>query len=312
MGLSIESVSASLPGTILDVSEDHERLGIPSAMARVFARMYALPRCPVSDVPEADLLLRAARETLERAGCAPDRVTCLIHAHTGAVIGAFGRSIPLFLARSLGLDRAVAFGTCSNNCIAVFTALRLAGRLLGAEAPGSRALVVVGEVADNLELRVVQNVAIVGDAAAAALLGTDGETDRLLASAVHTHPGYAAGIWLPPDAPASREFEALYQQRLRAVIDEALETARVRLEDIAWIIPHNVNVWMWRRAAQFMNFPIERVFLENTQRTAHCLGADMFLNLESLIRLDRLRRGDLYLMASAGVGGVMGAAVFRH
>lgn len=312
MRLSIESVCASIPETVLNVAEDHERLGISSSVARVFSRMYELPFCPVSDVSEDELLLRAARGLLDRSGCEPDRVVCLIHAHTGAVIGEFARSVPVFLARRLGLKRAVAFGTCSNNCVAFFTALGMAARMLGSAEPGSRALVVVGEVADNLELRVVQNVAIVGDAGAAALLGADGESNRLLAIAVHTHPGYAAGIWLPSDAPASREFEAMYQQRLRAVIDDALAKAGGRLEDVAWIIPHNVNVWMWRRAAQFMKFPIERVFLENTQRTAHCLGADMLLNLEALIRTDRLRRGDLYLMASAGIGGVMGAAMFRH
>jgi len=312
MQLNINSVCSAIPNTVLDVAEGYERLGISSGEARVFSRLYELPRCPVSEEPESELVLSAVRGLIETSGCDPDRIACLIHAHTGAVIGPFSRSLPLYLARRLRLDRAMAFGTCSNNCIAVYSALETSARILRSAPAGSKAVVVVGEVADNLELRVVRNVAIVGDAAAAVLLGADGGPNKMLSLVVHTHPGYAAGIWMPADCEASREFEALFSRRLHAVIEAALGKAGVALADVAWIIPHNVNVWMWRKAAQFMGFPIERIYLENTQRTAHCLGADLFLNLDALSGSGRLQPGDVYLMASAGIGGVMGAVVFRH
>lgn len=310
MSICIETIDSFVPETRLDVRRDHSALGMEAAVARVISQIYELPTCPVSDCADEELLFRAADGILDGK---PDcRVVALIHAHTGAVVGTFGDSIPSILARRLRVDPTLVFGTCQYNCVSVLSALELAERILTREAEEARVLVLVGENARNMEIRLIPNVAVVGDAACAALLRRDGDNDRLLGLATHVHRGFSEGIWLSGSSNASRIYDANFQVWLRAVIDEALNKAALKLNDVSWILPHNVNVWMWRKAAAFLNFPIERVFLENTRQFAHCQGADMFLNLQGLKKSQRLERGDYYLMATAGVGGVFGAAVFQH
>lgn len=311
MSISIETIGCFVPETRLDVRRDYAALRIDAAVARVISQLYELPNCPVSFCSDDELLFNAAIKTTADGGFCY-RITALIYAHTGAVIGPFGRSMPTILARRLRIDPAMVFGTCQYNCVSVLSAIDLAERILAHEDDDARVLILVGENAHNLEIRIIPNVAIVGDAACAALVRRNGDDDRLLGLATHVHHGFSEGIWLLATSNVSRTYEAHFQMWLREVIEDALSKAAISLQDIDWILPHNVNVWMWRKAAAFLDFPIERIFLENARRFAHCQGSDMFLNLEGLKRSQQLKKGDRYLMVTAGVGGVFGAAVFQH
>lgn len=315
MNLHIDAISSFVPKTCLDVRQDHERLGLSAAAARVISQIYELPVCPCFEGSDEELLLRAASQLLARAETQDKRIVGIIHVHTGAVIGTHGMSVPTILVRKLGLSPALILGMCQLNCVSVISALDLAQTLLASEDDdNARILILVGENAHNAELRVIPNVAIVGDVACAALVGRSNSSgrNRLLGKAIHVHKGFSEGIWLSTTSETSRDYEAHFQTWLKAVMDEALDKAGITMDQLQAVLPHNVNVWMWRKAAAFMGLPIDKVFLENTRNTAHCLGADMLLNLESATAGRRLTQGDYYIMATAGVGGVFGAAVFQY
>lgn len=325
--LVIEEVAQYVPSSCIQVEQAHDRLGLSVAQARVFSRMYELPQCPVAQGPELDLLLAPCQVLMAAHPQVRDDIVLVVYAHTGAISGVWGQSLAQQLVSHLGLRNALALGSCSNNCVGVFSAMTLANAYLAGQAPGKRALIVVGEKADNVELRVVSNVAIVGDGAAAALVSSESKAagachggalsvetagrGRVTGQAIHYYPGYAEGIWLSSTSPQHQDFERHYQQRLKAVMEAALVDAEVEMDALRWVIPHNVNIWMWRKAAQYMALPIEKVFLDNIRRTAHCLGADMFINFDTLGHQITLVPGDTVLMVSAGVGGVFGAAVLQ-
>lgn len=308
----LERLASYLPATTLVLERDYSRLGISQNEARVFSRMYELPNCPVEEGDELNMLLQTCEELLAEDDQLRQQIGVVIYAHTGAVSGVWGKSIVTQLVRTLGLRHALPLATCSNNCVAIFSALDMARQHLQGTAPDSKALIVVGEIADNIELRVVANVAIVSDGAAAGIFSLAGSGPRMLAHAIHTWPGYAHGIWLPTNSDYYKDFEQHYQSRLKAVIEDVLAQVGTTLDQIAWIIPHNVNIWMWRRAATYLGFPLEKIFLSNIRRTAHCLGADMFINFHSLQESVELCAGDQVLMVSTGVGGVFGAALFHY
>ena len=307
--LRLRAIASHVPARRLNVEQDYERVGISSAAAKVFSRIYGMPSCAVSDETPLALLLHPCRAVLQALPEPPGKVAVLIHAHTGAVSGAWADSPLIHLARELGLRRAKVMGTCSNKCVAVFTALALAEDWLAA-CPSELALVVVGELADTPELRVARNVAIVGDASAAALVAVSGKGPAMLAHVVETYPGYSQGIWLPIQSPRYRDLEATFQARLAKVMADALERAGMTFKQVDHVIPHNVNPLMWHRLARFIGVRPERIWLENVSTVGHCLGADMFINLESLCRSHALTDGSTCLMVSAGEGGVCGAAVF--
>lgn len=309
--VSIDRVSSYVPHERLVVERDYQRMGIDERVAKVYSRLYELPYCPVSFERQIELTMRPCREILHDVAD-PDLVVAVIYAHTGAVIEGFGASMPSIIARHLGLRRALTLGTCSSNCVSTLAALRIGASLIARSPPGSQVLLVTGETADNPELRSVHNVAVVGDAAAAALLSGSGNRNRLLGFAMHVHRGFSAGIWMDPDGLESARFTENYQTWLHDIIAEAVASAGLTIDDVCWILPHNVNAWTWRRAAARIGIPIEKIYLDNVSRTAHCLGADGLINLDSLSGTGMLRTGDCYLIASVGVGGTFGAAVFRH
>jgi 3-oxoacyl-[acyl-carrier-protein] synthase-3 len=307
--LRLRAIASHVPARRLNVEQDYERLGIAHAAAKVFSRIYGMPWCAISDETQLALLLHPCRTVLQAEPALPERVAVLIHAHTGAISGSWCHVPTAHLARELGLRRASVMGTCSNKCVAVFTALALAEGWLAA-CPSELALIVVGELADTRELRVARNVAVVGDASAAALVAMSGDGPALLANVVETYPGYAQGIWLPTRSPRYRDLEAEFHARLAKAMGDALDQAGLTFNQVDHVIPHNVNLWMWHRLARFVGLAPERILLENVSKVGHCLGADMFINFESLCRTHALTDGSTCLMVSAGEGGVFGAAVF--
>ncbi|MEW2738377.1 ketoacyl-ACP synthase III family protein [Providencia sp. PROV130] len=308
----LEGLASYLPATTLVLERDYERFGISQNQARVFSRMYGLPNCPVEEGDELHMLLRTCEKLLAASPKLHQQIDIVIYAHTGAISGVWGQSTVTQLVRHLRLKHALPLATCSNNCVAIFSALDFAKHHLQGAGSNAKALIVVGEIADNVELRLVSNVAIVGDGAGAGIFSLAGSGPKMLAHTIHNWPGYSHGIWLPTNSDCYKDFELHYQARLKAVIDNVLWQADTTLDQICWIIPHNVNIWMWHKAATHLDFPLEKIFLSNINRTAHCLGADMFINFQSLQERAKFYAGDKVLMVSAGVGGVFGAALFQY
>jgi 3-oxoacyl-[acyl-carrier-protein] synthase III len=93
------------------------------------------------------------------------------------------------------------------------------------------------------------------------------------------------------------------------VLRDAVHDAGLTLDDIAVILPHNVNRVSWARVARLLGLPEERVYLDNVPALGHCFSADSFINYVDARATGRLRRGDAYVMAAAGTGAVVSTMV---
>lgn len=103
-----------------------------------------------------------------------------------------------------------------------------------------------------------------------------------------------------------------HNSTLAAVMREAADNAGAGLDDLALILPHNVNRLSWQWTCKLLGVPLDRVFLDNIPTTGHCFTADPFINHVDAREAGRLRPGDLYLMAAVGLGATFSAAVLRH
>ena len=63
---------------------------------------------------------------------------------------------------------------------------------------------------------------------------------------------------------------------------------------------------------QELEFPIERVLLENVSMVGHTFAADLFINHRTAVERGLLRPGDRYLVVAAGYGAVFSAMIFEH
>ena len=307
--ITIDAVVRVEPSLRLSVAHDHERLGFDAARARVYGRLYGYDQIPVAAAGEEFAMLEAGvRRLLAEAGVPEDRVAVVVHAHTGPYIGPVGTSLPRLLARRLG-GHPLCFATQSNKCVSSITALDVIDRLLADRPADAVGVLLIGESADSPDLRVL-DTGIAGDIACAVLLRRGGPGDRVLAHEVITHGQYAAGIYAAPGAPIRREYERCFQQHLGDVVDRTLRRAGRRPGEVAVLLPHNVNVNVWRKASTAIGIPADKIMLGNVPRFGHCFGADIFLNLATVRH--RLRPGELALMASVGVGGTFGAVLLEH
>ena len=308
-GVRVDHAVTYVAPQSVDISLDPAALGITPFRAKIYGSVFGFRSVPVAEPGGFDALLASAVRDAVASLPDPKCLKVALHAHTGPMVGVFGTSSLRRALRAAGAGNAVAFGLCSNRCVSIFNAIEASRRWLGRESPGAKALVVTGETAFTQEIRVIENVALAGDAAGAMVISLDGPGDRMLASHVRTEGRFARGVWLGQDGRS--DYERNYHDMMADTISLVLERGKTSLDQVAWLLPHNINVKSWMFLAERMGFPVERIIRSNVPRTGHCFGTDMMLNLVSMRADGHSAPGDRYLMAAAGLGGTFAAALFE-
>lgn len=310
---ALVAVSAYLPTRRVPVAELAGRLGLSQLQVDVFERFHGLSQVSVEpDGGVLDLLL-AAVGRLDALRGREHLVRYVLHARSFPVVVPYPDNPVHELCRRVGLGHAVAFTVTQHACASGLLALDLAGRLLAADGrPDALALVLAGEKAFTRDAQLLPETSLFGEGASAALVGTGGERDRLLSYATDLRGGYddeADGV-----EGTDLRYQREYLDALAGVLRTAVDRAGLGLDDIALVLPHNVNTVSWRRLARVLGVPIDRVLLDNVAVAGHVFCADAFLNYRTAVDRGLLRPGDRYLVAAAGAarGATFSAMVFEH
>ncbi|MDR1281130.1 MAG: hypothetical protein LBK99_09955 [Opitutaceae bacterium] len=80
--------------------------------------------------------------------------------------------------------------------------------------------------------------------------------------------------------------------------------------DIACVIPHQANLRIIEAIAQYLQFPLERFFI-NLDRYGNTSAASIPIALDEARRAGRLRPGELTLLVAFGAGLTCGSALVR-
>ncbi|HEV2377103.1 MAG TPA: 3-oxoacyl-[acyl-carrier-protein] synthase III C-terminal domain-containing protein [Streptosporangiaceae bacterium] len=308
-GTALDSVAAYLPPASIPIGS--LPLGISDDQFLMYRRLCGLSTVRrAEDGTIADLMLAAAAGLTTLAGreC---HVRYVVHALTLTSCAPYPVNPLHEVTRRLGLAHAQAFSLTQHGCASGLLAIELCGRLLAADPdPAALALVFSGERVFTRRLEHIPGTAIMGEGAAAVLVTSHGTRDRLLGHASRTYGRYSAGPDLGADL--EQEFRELCLTALAEVILAAVQRAGCGLDDIALVLPHNVNRLVWTRLAKRLQLDPARVMLANVAATGHCFGADPFINYRTAVEQRLLRRGDRYVMATLGLGAAFCAQVFEH
>lgn len=308
---ALEAVAGYLPPRSIPVAELGEDLGLPPEQIKVFQRFYGLSHIVREPGGTVDDLLLSAAGKLDALRGREEQVRYVVQARTMPVVSPYPVVPVQEIARSLGLAHATSFALFPHACASGLLAVDMCGKLLAADGdPDALALVLTGEKTFTRSAKLVPGTAVNGEGAAAILVGTGGDHDRMLGYATRTYGQFNAALSLAPDVFA--EFQRLYGAGLAEVMRAAAERAGLTLDDIDLILPHNVNRVSWVRLCKQAGIPVDRVFLENVPVTGHCFCADPFLNYQAAHDTGRLKPGDHYLMAAVGLGATFSAMVFQH
>lgn len=302
----LERVGAFVPESTMSVKELSGSLDLTSTQQRFFTRFLGLDRVAVATgLGLADMLTSAAEDAL--TGVDRDSVRFLVHAHTMQHVSVSEPKILDDVRQRLGLRNASVFSLSHMNCVVGLYALQIARFLLAGAAPEDRVLVVTGDKVLTHQARLIPDITIQGDGAAACLVGQDSRGDRVLGRAFTVLGRFYQGIDCSP--PLQLEYKQIYVESLSRVMTEALENAGRDAMDISLILPHNVNQLSWKRISELIGIPRDRVYLENVAKFGHCYSSDPFINLAVARKQGLVKSGDLVLMATAGLGASFAATV---
>jgi 3-oxoacyl-[acyl-carrier-protein] synthase III len=312
---ALEAVSVYLPPVRESVRSAVNHLGLRDIDIRMFGK-FGLDE--VGREPGAsayDLLMKAASGLAALRG-QEERVRYVIHARAMPVAAPYPANPLHEVAQALGLRHAVAFTVAHQSCASGLLAIDLAGRLLAADCSGLRdgepeplALILAGEKAFTREAQMYTATTVFGEGASACLVSASGRRDRMLAYAADVHGEFDSATG-ENDARLQHEYRYL----LAGVIRQALGAADLSLDDVSVVLPHNVNRRAWVATCKLLEFPLDRVVIENVAVCGHVFCADLFINYQTARKRGLLQPGDHYVAAAVGAGGgaTFAAMVFEH
>ncbi|MET8141404.1 beta-ketoacyl-ACP synthase 3 [Sphaerisporangium sp. NPDC005288] len=328
MNVGFLGLGGHVPPVVIDNARIAEWAGVEESWiverTGILERRYREPGTATSD-----LALHAAREALAVRPEAADRLGLIIvgtstpdqpQPSTGAI-----------LQDKLGLSGVPAFdvnAVCSGFLYALAVAdSMMSGRLSG--QGGEYALVIGADVYSSLmDPTDRRTVSLFGDGAGAVLLGPVPEGYGVLGWRLVANGEYrdlvevaAGGTRRPLDARAWEAGEHLFRMKgrpvreyamrtLPKVIDEALASAGLRLEEVDRLILHQANTRMVEECVRELRVDPARVPL-----TAPHFGNTAAASIPLTLRVEHERRpfqrGERLVLAGVGGGMTAGAVVVR-
>lgn len=307
---SIVDVGAYIPDERIAIRDIAPELGIGKIELGVFERFFGLRDvCRANDEDLTDILVAAAKDLRALRGN-EHRVRYVIGGRTLPTVAPVGVNPLHETADRLGLSHSIVWTVTQQACASAMLAVDMAGRLLTSDGDDDGlALVFAGEKAQSPRSRFLGGMTLMGEGTAACLVSAGSSGAQVLSFATKTLGAYH---YLPLPDELAGAFGELYTVVLGEVIMEAVVKAGLSLEDLALVLPHNVNRVSWKKLSRHMGLPFHKIRLDDVPVTGHCFGADSFIGYAAVRQAGVLQPGSYVLMAAVGLGATFSAMVLRY
>jgi 3-oxoacyl-[acyl-carrier-protein] synthase-3 len=321
--VGIDAVTYYLPPHAPTLSELEQRGALRGSASTLASFGFEHARVAESE-SHVDMATHAVRALLHETGTMPDEIDLLLYAgaltssstmecqvapagsvlHMRDLMDFFKYPVSR-LQSELDFANASVAGIDQQGCAAIFSSVRLARATLISE-PDVRTVLCVS--ADRLPHGATRDVVynLVSDGACAMLVRRDATRNRIVA----THQVTKGAFW--DSGSLENEIIAAYFPTARTVIEDTLRKAGVTLDDITWVIPHNVSLRSWEILLGLIGCPRDKLFSANIGRVGHTIAADNFINLRDATDVGLLRKGDLLLLFTFGYGLNWSCMVLEH
>jgi len=324
MGSRIVATGRATPRTIITNHDLERRMDTSDEWVRT---RTGIERRHVLTTGESlvEIAATAASSALARAGMKAAELDAIV---VGTVSSDFGfPSFACQLQHRLGIDTIPAFDVAAA-CSGFVYALSVADTSM--RAGEYERVLVVG--ADALSTMVDWNdratAVLFGDGAGAAVLVSEKGNRGVLGSLLRSSGEYwellyvrNRGIQTTMDAEARRTNEdairmkgpELFKIAVKSMEDVSRKVAaraKVALEDIALIVPHQANLRIINAVAQRLGLGADKVFT-NVDRYGNTSAASVPIALDEALEADRIHEDDLVMLNACGGGLTWGANLIR-
>ena len=282
-------------------------------------------RIAADDQAPSDLGAAAARKAMENAGVAADEIDLVIVA-TGTADMQFPAT-SCIIQELLQLKNAAAFDITAG-CTGFIYALSVGSQFI-AGGVYQTILVIGAEVISRIiDWDDPETCILFGDGAGAVVLQSTTPGYGLLSAKLGADGSGGKHLQMPaggtrlPNTPQTlaeklnklkmngMEVFRFAVKILPKVTLQALAAARLSMEDVSLIIPHQANRHIIEAAARRMDLPMEK-FMLNLDRYGNMSAASVPVALCEAVEAGRVKHDDVVVLTAFGAGLTWGSVVLR-
>lgn len=310
MNIGIKALETFIPDNRQSVEEILGENECTDIEMKILKRIHKLKQVPI--VNEGQRLEETLSIPLTKLfqSTKAHKIDLVLYTHTIIPQVPYNYELIYKVLKQFGLEKVTYYGISHFNCASFFTGLEIANNVLQRATDDSEVLIISGDQTNFMtESRYLQKSSIIGDASAAMILGNNVQTRQVLSVNTLIDANYYTGIYA--NKKEVNKFNQVYIERISKLIDGTLEKCNLSLNDIDWIIPHNVNITTWRKFASVKKFDFNKIMTDLIGEIGHTYCTDAQLNLEYAEKKGLIKTGDLCLMIGVGLGAFFGASLIK-
>jgi 3-oxoacyl-[acyl-carrier-protein] synthase III len=260
-----------------------------------------------STVDEAEMAVRACRETFRRSGLCPADIDAVVvgwaeHRHFDDM----QERLATRIVRDLGFHDVHVVGIGMSGCCLYAEMVRMARNMIVGEGYRNVLVVEVNRCHANDTDRVVEPDWYVYCDGAASCIVTTQAPEFALKSVVHVAQALPNSYEVGPRCAVTHR-----AANSREVCLRALRHAGLTQKDIKQYLPPNASPHLIKEFTRRIDIPFDRVFLSNVHWIAHPWSCDTVINLYNHCQYEPPTPGDNY-MAFAWAEGSFSAMVLER
>lgn len=331
---ALKAIKSFLPETKLTNEQLAEQFGDWHASQILSKTGVAVRGVAGQDECASDLGVKAAQRLFESGACSPDEIDFLIFCTQSPDY--FTPTTACVMQNALGLPTSCGAVDINQGCSGYIYGLALAKSLVEAGTARTVLLVTADTYMKFINRRDRSLLTLFGDGAAATLisavdsereligpfvLGSDGRGASQImvkAGGLRRRPSAETAIEKEDSAGNWRSDENLFMDgadvfsfALRTVpptLQQLLEKAGMKIEDIDFIVPHQANKFVLERLRAKLKFPAEKFWID-MEDSGNTVSSTIPIALEKALQQERVKQGDRVALVGFGVGYSWGATM---
>lgn len=268
-----------------------------------------------------DLVLEAASAAISEAGIAAKDINLILDYSTFPGENSEYLSIAHQLSTELGAETSMNLSFKAGGCGALHLAIKTALGWMSTDESIQTALLVTGDTAPAGN-RSLLPVTVQGDAGSAVILRRGGSDGPVLLGVEamtlgHLHNAIAlvktnGHLEIKVDAACiENDVMPIYYLNLYRLVQKVLDASGLSLKDVDHFIYSNISQRDRDGFRRMVGLPEGGLPLTPMAEYGHTFASDLVINYVHLRREERIRRGQLLLFASAGIGFTWGVTLAR-
>lgn len=310
--IGLEALSYELPASVVS-AKDLEQSHLLNSSALLLEE-FGFENCHISSgvIEMEQLMINCSEKTLTSFNEAVEPSRILSYSGIpGQTTTNDGSALELFrydtalLINKLHLQNTNAMALSQQGCGGLLTMIDIAARLIMSSEEESSIMCLAHDMLPvNSKREIMYN--LMSDSVGSLMVTENATKNYLVSYHQERQPFY----W--DTAKHEDELLAAYFPMTQRTIEITLQKAGLTLNDISWIVPHNVSRRSWEIVAKLLEFPIEKIWMDNIPRVGHTVASDHIINLSDMEKSKLVQKGDYLLLFTFGFGANWTSLIIQH